>query len=52
MNNLIDKGTHYEIENYSPIVSVDGNGDVSGVIFCPYIPKFLVDGAELDSNSQ
>ena len=52
MNNdkeLIDKGTYYEIIDYEPIVNRDENGNVVSVIHCPYIPKFLVDGPELDS---
>jgi hypothetical protein len=41
---LIDRGTYYEIKDYEPIVERDENGNVVGVINCPYIPKFLVDG--------
>ncbi len=49
MNNdkeLIDKGTYYEIKNYKSIVNRDENGNVVSAIYCPYIPKFLVDGPE------
>jgi len=40
---LIDRGTHYEIKEYQPIVNRDENGNAVSVIHCPYIPKFLVD---------
>ena len=43
---LIDKGTYYEIKDYEPIITYDENGNVQSVINCPYIPKFLVDGAD------
>ena len=38
--NLIDKGSYYEIEDYEPIIETDKDG-VEYVIYCPYIPKFL-----------
>ena len=41
---LIDKGTYYEIKDYEPIIDYDENGNIVGIINCPYIPKFLVDG--------
>jgi len=49
---LIDQGTYYEIKNYEPIVNCDENGNVVSVIHCPYIPKFLYDGPDLDSTGQ
>lgn len=45
---LIDVGTHYEIRNYEPIVNCDEHGNITSVINCPYIPKFLVDGGKHD----
>lgn len=40
---LIDRGTYYEIKDYEPVVTRDENGNVISIINCPYIPKFLVD---------
>lgn len=48
-NELIDRDTYYEIKNYEPIIDCDKDGNVVGIIYCPYIPKFLVDGPELGS---
>ena len=50
-NELIDKGTYYEIKNYKPIVERDENGNVVSMIYCPYIPKFLVDGPDTVSTA-
>jgi len=44
---LIDKATYYEIKDYELIVDHDENGNVTGMIYCPYIPKFLVDGDDI-----
>ena len=55
MNNdkeLIDRGTYYEIKDYEPIVDRDENDNVVSVIYCPYIPKFLVDGPDMVSTGQ
>lgn len=41
---LIDRGEYYEIEDYKPIVTLDEDGNIVSYIYCPYIPKFLVDG--------
>lgn len=38
---LVDRGTYYEIKNYKPIVELDDQGNITSVINCPYIPKFL-----------
>lgn len=43
---LIDRGDYYEIKYYEPFINRDEHGIVTGYIYCPYIPKFLVDGAE------
>lgn len=40
---FIDRGTYYEIKDYIPIVSRDENGKIVGMIYCPYVPKRLVD---------
>ena len=45
-NEYIDRGTYYGIKDYKPQVIVDASGNIS-MIHCPYIPKFLVDGAAL-----
>lgn len=42
----IDRGTYYEIKDYQTEVIIDESGNIS-MIHCPYIPKFLVDGAAL-----
>ena len=49
-NGLIDRGTHYEIENYEPIVTHDADGNITSMIYCPYIPKFLVDVVNKDES--
>jgi hypothetical protein len=49
---LIDCSDYYEIKDYEPIVNRDENGNVVSIINCPYIPKFLVDGADQVSIGQ
>ena len=49
---LIDRGTYYEIKDYKPTVNRDEHGNVISVINCPYIPKFLFDGAEIGSTGR
>lgn len=46
MDDLIDHGTYYEIKDYKPIVERDEFGRVVSMIYCPYIPKSFVDGAD------
>lgn len=41
---LADRGTYYEIEDYEPIVELDNQGNVVSIINCPYIPKFFIEG--------
>ncbi len=47
MNNdrgFIDCGTHYEMVGYEPKVTFNEHGQITSMIYCPYVPKFLVDG--------
>lgn len=41
MDELIDRGSYYEIRDYSPIIECDQNGEIMSIIYCPYIPEFL-----------
>ena len=43
---LVDKGEYYKIKDYEPIIELDEDGNVISAIYCPYIPKFLVDGGD------
>lgn len=49
---LIDMGSYYEIKDCEPIVVKDDAGNVVGMFYCPYIPKFLVDGDVMGSIGQ
>lgn len=49
---LIDRGSYYEIKDYKPIVEHDESGNLVSVIYCPYIPKFLVDGPIVKDTSK
>jgi hypothetical protein len=50
-NKLIDKGSYYEIEDCKSVAVKDDVGNVVGMFYCPYIPKFLVDGDVLVSTA-
>jgi hypothetical protein len=50
-NQLIDRGTYYEIENYEPIIERDADGNVVSMIYCPYIPKRLVEMLQTSSKA-
>jgi hypothetical protein len=50
-NKLMDKGSYYEIEDCKSIAVKDDVGNVIGMFYCPYIPKFLVDGDVLVSTA-
>jgi hypothetical protein len=47
---LIDRGTYYEIEDCKPIATLDVDGNVTGMFYCPYIPKWLVDVENKDES--
>ena len=38
----IDRGDCWEIKNYTPIIERNSDGSIKSVIYCPYIPKFLL----------
>jgi hypothetical protein len=50
-NELIDRGSYYEIKNFQPIIGRDENGNATSLVYCPYIPKFIIDGIKSQSIS-
>ena len=48
---LIDLGDCYFDSELKPTVKYDSDGNVEWMHYCPYIPKFLFDGADIGFDS-
>jgi hypothetical protein len=42
-DDLIDRGSYYEIRDYTTRLEYDEDGEIAAVIHCLYIPKFIVE---------